>query len=137
MRDKMKVYAWVGGDRPTDVAAAAKQKVEEGYTALKMNATPEMEWIDSFTKVEKAVERMESVRKAVGYGIGVALDFHGRVHKGMAKTLMRELEPYRPMFIEEPLLPENLDLLPEIVKNTSTPIATGKGCTRAGTSSPY
>ncbi len=126
VRDKMKVYAWIGGDRPADVAQAAKQKVEEGYTALKMNATPEMEWIDSFKKVEEAVERLESVRNAVGYEIGIALDFHGRVHKGMAKTLMRELEVYRPMFFEEPLLPENLDLLPEIVKYTNTPIATGE-----------
>ncbi|WP_248929823.1 galactonate dehydratase [Paenibacillus hamazuiensis] len=126
VRDKMRVYVWIGGDKPSDVAEQAKQKVAEGYTAVKMNGTEEMEWIDTHAKVEAAVQRIASIRDAVGYGLGVGIDFHGRVHKTMAKVLMKELEPYKPMFIEEPVLPENNEALLEIARNVSTPIATGE-----------
>jgi galactonate dehydratase len=126
VRDKVKVYAWIGGDRPADTAQYAKQKAAEGYTAVKMNGTEEMDWIDSYDKVEAAVARIAAIREAVGYKIGVGIDFHGRVHKGMAKVLMKELEPFKPMFIEEPVLPENNEALVEIARHTSIPIATGE-----------
>ncbi|TBL68025.1 galactonate dehydratase [Paenibacillus thalictri] len=126
VRDKMRVYVWIGGDKPSDVAEAAKQKIAEGYTAVKMNGTEELAWIDTHEKVEQAVERIASIREAVGYKLGVGIDFHGRVHKTMAKVLIKELEPYKPMFIEEPVLPENNEALLEIAKSASTPIATGE-----------
>src|SRR5690606_16351307 len=71
VRDRMKVYAWIGGDRPEDVAEAAKAQVNAGYTALKMNGTADMEWIDSAEKVEQTVRNMAMVREAVGYGVGI------------------------------------------------------------------
>ncbi|WP_199613588.1 galactonate dehydratase [Paenibacillus alkalitolerans] len=126
VRDRMRVYAWIGGDRPADTALAAKEQAAAGYTALKMNGTAEMEWIDSAVKVQEAVERLAAVREAVGFGIGIGIDFHGRVHKGMAKVLMKELEPFKPLFIEEPVLPENNEALLEIARHTSVPIATGE-----------
>ncbi len=49
-RDKMKVYSWIGGDRPNDVTAAAKEKQDQGFTAIKMNATEELQFIDSYKK---------------------------------------------------------------------------------------
>lgn len=125
-RDKIRVYSWIGGDRPRDVAAAAKEKVEAGYTAVKMNATEEMNYIDSFSKVEAVVDRIAAVREAVGRDVGIGIDFHGRVHKAMAKVLAKELEPYRPMFLEEPVLPENNEALREIARHTTIPIATGE-----------
>ena len=125
-RDKLKVYCWIGGDRPGDIAAAAKEKLEQGYSAVKMNATEEMHYIDSFTKVEQAVERVAVIRDTLGYALDVAVDFHGRVHKSMAKVLAKELDPYHLMFIEEPVLSENIEALREISKYTSTPIATGE-----------
>jgi galactonate dehydratase len=125
-RDKIRVYSWIGGDRPSDVAAAAKEKVAAGFTAVKMNATEELGYIDSHSKVEAAVNRIAAVREAVGPDIGIGMDFHGRVHKTMAKILAKELEPYRPMFIEEPVLPENNEALREIARYTTTPIATGE-----------
>lgn len=125
-RDKMRVYGWVGGDRPRDVAAAALKRREEGFTAVKMNATDEMNYIDSFGKVKEAVDRLASAREAVGPDFGIGLDFHGRVHKAMAKVLVKEMEPYHPMFIEEPVLPENLDALREIARHTTIPLATGE-----------
>jgi galactonate dehydratase len=54
VRDKMRVYAWIGGDRPSEVAQAAQTQVAAGYTALKMNGTADMEWIDSYQKVQEA-----------------------------------------------------------------------------------
>lgn len=125
-RDKIRVYSWIGGDRPTDVAKAAKEKAEAGFTAIKMNATEEMDYIDSFSKVEEAVHRIAAVREAVGGNMGIGLDFHGRVHKTMAKVLVKELDPFRPMFIEEPVLPENNEALREIARFTTSPIATGE-----------
>ncbi|MBD2847256.1 galactonate dehydratase [Paenibacillus sp. IB182496] len=126
VRDRMKVYAWIGGDKPADTAIAARQQVEAGYTALKMNGTAEMDWIDSAVKVEEAVARLAAIREAVGYEIGIGIDFHGRVHKGMAKVLMKELEPYKPLFIEEPVLPENNEALLELSRHATIPIATGE-----------
>jgi galactonate dehydratase len=91
-----------------------------------MNATDELEWIDSSARVKAAVERLGAVREAVGDDVGIGIDFHGRVHRGMAKVLMKEMEPFHPLFIEEPVLPENNDALVEIARHTSIPIATGE-----------
>lgn len=125
-RDKMRVYSWIGGDRPSDVGEAALQMAQAGFTAVKMNATEEMQYIDSYRKIDEAVARIAAVREAAGPDIGIGIDFHGRVHKPMAKVLAKELEPYRPMFLEEPVLPENNEALLEIARHTSIPIATGE-----------
>lgn len=126
VRDKMRVYAWIGGEAQKDAAAQAKERVAAGYTALKMNGTAQMEWIDSPAKIEEAAARVGAVREAVGPEIGIGIDFHGRVHKGMAKVLVHELEQFKPMFIEEPVPPDNNEALLEISRHTSTPIATGE-----------
>ena len=126
VRERMRVYAWIGGDRPAELVAAARERVEAGYTALKMNATAELEWIDTRLKIQEAVDRIGALRDAVGYGIEIGIDFHGRVHKTMAKVLAKELESFKPMFFEEPVLPENNEALIEIARHTSVPIATGE-----------
>lgn len=126
VRDKMRVYSWIGGDRPAEVGESAARQVAAGFTALKMNASEEMEYIDSFTKVEEVLSRIAAVRDAVGKNVGIGIDFHGRVHKGMAKVLAKELEPYHPMFIEEPVLPEHNEALRDIAAHTTIPIATGE-----------
>ncbi len=125
-RDKMKVYSWIGGDRPSDVGMAAKKMAESGFLAVKMNATEELQYVDSYAKIDEAISRIAAIREAVGNDFGVGIDFHGRVHKPMAKILAKELEPYRPMFIEEPVLPENNEDLREIANHVSIPIATGE-----------
>lgn len=125
-RDSIKVYTWIGGDRPSDVADAAKEAARSGFEAIKMNATEELQYIDSYEKIDKAVERVAAIREALGDDFGIGVDFHGRVSKTMAKVLAKELEPFRPMFIEEPVLPENNEALREIANLTSTPIATGE-----------
>lgn len=125
-RDRIRVYSWIGGDRPVMVADAAKNIKGKGFTAVKMNASEEMQYIDSYQKVTSAVERIATVREAVGDDFGIGVDFHGRVHKPMAKVLAKELEPFHPMFIEEPVLPENNESLKEIAQFVDIPIATGE-----------
>lgn len=125
-RDLMKVYSWIGGDRPSETAQMALECVKKGFQAVKMNATEELQYIDSYDKVEKVLENVAAIRTAVGNHIGIGIDFHGRVHKPMAKVLAKELEVFRPMFLEEPVLPEHNEALKEIASLTSTPIATGE-----------
>jgi galactonate dehydratase len=125
-RDSIKVYSWIGGDRPADVGNAAKNIVAQGFLALKMNATEELQYVDSYEKIDQAISRIAAVREAVGPNIGIGVDFHGRVHKPMAKILAKEMEAYRPMFIEEPVLPENNEALREIANHVAIPIASGE-----------
>jgi galactonate dehydratase len=126
VRDRMRVYQWVGGDRPADVGDAAAEKVDRGFSALKMNATPEFRRVENPAAVEAAVDRVREVRDRVGPEVDIGVDFHGRVAKSIAKRLAEALDPYDPMFVEEPVLPEHNDALPEIAAHTSTPIATGE-----------
>lgn len=125
-RDKMKVYSWIGGDRPSDVAEAAKERQSAGFSAIKMNATEELQFIDSYDKIDAVLERVGAIRDAVGRYFGIAIDFHGRVHKPMAKILARKLEEFNPMFIEEPVLCENMEEFKEIARHCNIPIATGE-----------
>jgi galactonate dehydratase len=125
-RDSIRVYSWIGGDRPGDVGKACKEAKEAGFTAVKMNATEELQYIDSYRKIDEVLERIAAVREAGGPDFGIGIDFHGRVHKPMAKILAKELEPFRPMFIEEPVLPENNEALRDIAGHTNIPIATGE-----------
>ncbi len=126
VRDRIRVYSWIGGDRPSETAAAAKAAVERGFTAVKMNGTEELQFIDSFDKVERCLQNVAAVREAVGPNVGIGVDFHGRVHKPMAKVLIKELSPYHLMFIEEPVLSENYEALKELAPLSSTPIALGE-----------
>ena len=125
-RDRVKVYSWIGGDRPSDVGAAAKEKQNEGFTAVKMNATEELQMIDTYDKIDAVLERVAAIREACGKYFGIAIDFHGRVHKPMAKVLAKKLEEFDPMFIEEPVLCENMECFREIAAGCNIPIATGE-----------
>ncbi|MBJ6111799.1 galactonate dehydratase [Hymenobacter sp. BT523] len=125
-RDTMRVYSWIGGDRPHDVGLAAAGMVAKGFTAVKMNGTDEMNYVDSHVKIDEVLARVAAVREAGGPALGIGIDFHGRVHKPMAKVLAKELEPFHPMFIEEPVLPQNNEALREIARHSNIPIATGE-----------
>ena len=125
-RDRMRVYSWVGGDRPTDVGAAAKERKDAGFTAVKMNATEELQYIDSYEKVDQVLERVAAIRESCGKYFGIAVDFHGRVHRPMAKVLAKKLEEFDPMFLEEPVLCEHMELFKEIADCCNIPIATGE-----------
>jgi len=122
----VQVYRWIGGDHPRDTADAAREALAQGYTAVKMNATDELKWIDSHAKLDAVVERVQAIRDAVGRKLDIAVDFHGRVHKTMAKVLMHKLEDYDLMFVEEPVLCENEEEFLELARTSHIPIATGE-----------
>jgi galactonate dehydratase len=123
VRDRARVYAWIGGDRPSEVVEAARTRVRQGFRTVKMNATGDLGWLDNaqqFDLVAQQVGEVQAERLEVG------LDFHGRVHKPMAKQLARVLEPLRPLFIEEPMLCEHLEAIAQLSKLTTIPIALGE-----------
>ena len=106
-------------DRRRAPASGASQ----GFSAVKMNATAELDWIGTPKAFDEVIER---VKAAQAEGMDVGLDFHGRVHRPMAKQLAKALEPLGLLFIEEPLLSENHEGLAQIAQLVSTPIALGE-----------
>lgn len=126
VRDRVQVYAGISGDRPEDVAAQAQQRKNEGLNAVKMGAVETVHYMDTFQHIDDAVARVAAVRAQVGNNFSIAVDFHGKVHKPMAKMLIRELEPYHLMFVEEPILPMHNESLLDLKRSTSIPIATGE-----------
>lgn len=95
----------------------------QGFTAIKMNATEDLGWLDSPSALNASVERLKAVKAE---GLDVGLDFHGRLHKPMAKQLAKLLEPHQPLFIEEPLLSEHPEAIKAFSQHTTTPIALGE-----------
>ncbi|MFN2518150.1 MAG: galactonate dehydratase [Jatrophihabitantaceae bacterium] len=126
VRDRVRMYSWIGGDRSTQVAEEASQRVAEGFTAVKMNASAQMSPIETPHAVDQVVQRVAAVREVLGPERDIAIDFHGRVSTAMARRLLPLLEPFQPMFVEEPILPEHSANLPAVVACTSIPIATGE-----------
>ncbi|KAL5498935.1 hypothetical protein ACEPAH_1453 [Sanghuangporus vaninii] len=123
VRDRVRVYGWIGGDKPSDVIEGAKKRKAQGFTAVKMNATEPLAWLDSPSVLTHAVERVAEVKSL---GLDVGIDFHGRLHKPMAKQLAKMLEPLHPFFIEEPLLPTQPEEMADLARMTSCPIAAGE-----------
>lgn len=125
-RDSIRIYQWIGGDRPDDVGGAALAVKQNGGTAVKMNATAEMQMVDSHRKIDLLVERVAAIRDACGPDFDIGVDFHGRVHKPMARIAARELEPFHLMFIEEPVLSEHPDEMLAVRRHCNIPIAAGE-----------
>jgi galactonate dehydratase len=126
VRDRMKTYSWVGGDRPADVIAGIRTLREAGFDTFKMNGTEEFGIVESSAAVDAAVARIAEIREAFGNEIEFGIDFHGRVSAPMAKALLRQLEPYRPLFVEEPVLAEQAEYYPRLAESTSIPLAAGE-----------
>ncbi|SER37099.1 galactonate dehydratase [Natrinema salaciae] len=125
-RERIRVYQWIGGDRTEEVGAEAEQLCDVGYTALKMDAANQMRHLEPPAAVDEIVSRVEHVRETVGPHIDIVVDFRGRISKSLAKRIAPKLEPFDIAFIEEPVLPENLEYLPPLASRTTVPLATGE-----------
>jgi len=123
VRDRVPAYAWIGGDRPSEVSQAAATRLAQGFGAVKMNATAELGWLESPRALDGVLERVAAVQ---AQGLDVALDFHGRVHKPMAVQLLKLLEPMKLLFVEEALLSEEIEGLAALKAGTSIPFALGE-----------
>lgn len=126
VREKMKMYCWIGGDNPEVVLEEAHKKVDAGYKAVKLNATGGLEWVASVKDIKNVSKNIKLLREEFGNDIDIALDFHGRVHKPMVKRLIDELSAYEPMFIEEAVLSENIEALLQVAGYTRIPMAIGE-----------
>ena len=126
VRDRIRMYGWVGGDEPAEVADHIREQVEAGLTAVKMNASGRMSPLGSVAEIDGVVRRVEAAREVLGTDRDVAVDFHGRFSLATAKRVAPLLEPYRPFFLEEPVVPENSHLIGDFVRSTSTPVSTGE-----------
>ena len=127
VRDKLRMYGWVAGEETGDYIDHFKTSVaEEKFTVYKLCPVPAAQTVETPAFMDRVVEHVRMVREAVGSKIDIGIDFHGRVSKALAKRLIKRLEPFDPMFIEEPVLPGNTDALVELAQYTSIPIATGE-----------
>ena len=127
VRDRIRVYTGIGGTTPEECAENACQKVAAGFRAVKMGASPgPVRFVDTPKTIAFMVSRVAAVRDAVGDGIDIAVDLHRRLSPAMAAILVKELEPLRPLFAEEPCHPENNEALFALSRSTTVPIATGE-----------
>ncbi len=121
-RTRMRVYAHVAHARRR---AARKQ---EGFTAFKTGVFKERpaRIVETPGFVKKMAERFAALREAVGDECDIGIDFHGAISPQTAKLLIKALEPYQPMFVEEPVKCQNVDVMADIARGTHLPIATGE-----------
>jgi galactonate dehydratase len=126
VRHRARVYGWVHGSDPDELADAARAQVERGLTAVKMTPSEKIAPLDTPAAIQRVLDRVAAVREAVGTHVDVALDCHGRFSTAMSRRVLPLLEPLRPLFVEEPVLPEHTGDLGAVVASTSIPIATGE-----------
>jgi galactonate dehydratase len=126
VRDRVRVYGWVGGDDPSGIADAIEAQLAVGLTAVKMNASGIMSRMGSVAEIDGVLDRVAAAREVLGPHRDVAVDFHGRFTLANSRRIAPLLEPLRPFFIEEPVVPENSHLIGELTRSTSVPIATGE-----------
>jgi galactonate dehydratase len=125
VRDRIRMYGWVGGDEPSEVADAISAQLAVGLTAVKMNASGRMGAIASVAQIDGVVQRVAAARAVLGDHRDVAVDFHGRFTLADARRVAPLLEPLHPFFLEEPVVPENSHLIGRLAQSTSIPVATG------------
>ena len=126
VREKVRTYCWIGGDRPENLVEDAKLLVAKGYDACKMNVCQELQIIDRHSAVDAIVTQMFELRAAVGPSLDLAFDFHGRVHAPMAKILLKELEPLRPIFVEDAVTSQQVDAMADLARSTTIPLCIGE-----------
>ena len=121
-RSKVRVYAH------SRTPESMKADMKKGFTAFKTGPAKRRpaRYIETPAEVKYAVEKFAELRAAVGDGVDIGVDFHGAISPAHAKMLIKGLEPYNPMFIEEPCQAQNHDIMAEIARGTHLPIATGE-----------
>ncbi|CAN5553584.1 galactonate dehydratase [soil metagenome] len=121
-RDRVRIYGRASN------AEDMKKRKAEGYKTIKTGVAREFpaRAVENPKFIKYAVDNFASLREAAGDEIDIGIDFHGAIPPQTSKLLIKELEPYQPMFIEEPVQAQNVDVLVEIARGTHLPIATGE-----------
>jgi len=128
-RDEVRAYAngWYSDClEPAEFVVKAREKVREGFTALKFDPFGD-EFLDlSDEGLRAATARVQSVREAVGPTVDLLIEFHGRFLPQSAMRAGLALDATQPMFMEEPVRPELCDALGEFRRRVRTPVALGE-----------
>ncbi len=119
---------------PQEFAAAAKEAVDMGFTAVKFdldqandpNKYDYYNWTASPAEIQRMYEQMAAAREAVGPNIDICADMHGRYDAPTGEKVAKVLEPINMMWLEEPIPAENTDAYKKITESTSTPICAGE-----------
>jgi galactonate dehydratase len=128
-RDKIRVYQSASGNDPRTVAQRAKALVQKyGYTAVKIQPHPPGGNARPYNQVTRAaVERVAAVREAVGPDVDIGVDVHAKFFEvSRALRVARAIEPYHPMWLEEPIRPENVEAMAKLAAHVSVPLASGE-----------
>ena len=129
VHDRLAAYAngWYQVARaPDDLHAAARRVIDQGYRALKLDPFGDAE--GDLTSVQRAVSigLVEAVRDAIGADAELMIEMHGRFTPRAALSLARDLEPFRPAWIEEPVPPDNPSGLAWVAARAGVPVAAGE-----------
>ncbi|MFV0400238.1 MAG: galactonate dehydratase [Oscillospiraceae bacterium] len=126
-RKRVRTYAHMQGQTLDEIIANAKKSVEEGFTVFKTGpADGPVRPLETMEFIDKAVEKVGRIREALPAHVDLALDFHGRFTPANSIRLIRELEQFKLLFVEEPVQCENVDALVTVARSTCIPIATGE-----------
>ena len=126
-RDKVKVFAKIGGDTPAEWAESAANYVEQGYESLRGQPfLPGWEQQSPSKTIGSAVEVVRAVRKEIGYDVDLGLEIHRNLRPEEAITLANELLPFRILYYEDPLAPQSNEALEYVAQRIHLPIATGE-----------
>jgi galactonate dehydratase len=129
VHERVKAYAngWYTVERtPEEFHAAARRVVERGYRALKFDPFGAGLWELEPAERRRSLALVEAVRDAVGDEVELLIEMHGRFAPAAAVDIARELEQWRPAWIEEPVPPENLKALAKVTERVRIPVATGE-----------
>lgn len=135
VRDRVRMYTHLGGGdmksvyetfEPGPLIELARQVIEKGYSAIKVVFVPYSQPLEGLSKIRRFAKLMEKLRAAVGDGIDIMIDFHGRTYPAMAVQYINAVQEFNPYFCEEPVPPENVDALLEVRQSTRVPIAAGE-----------
>ena len=126
VRDRIRAYTWIGGDRGETRIEDAKRAREAGFGMVKFNVGPELAMIGGRAAVDGIVTAIGDLRDAMGPEFDLAVDFHGRASVAMARVLLKELEPIHPIFVEDPVLPDQIDAMCDLARATPIPLACGE-----------
>lgn len=129
VRDRIKAYAngWYKVERtPEEFHQAARRVIEKGYQALKFDPFGAGFYELDRGEKNRAVALVEAVRDAIGPDRELLIEMHGRFNPITAVEMARELEPFKPAWIEEPVPPENTAALKRVADKVAIPVATGE-----------
>ena len=126
VRDTVRSYCWIGGDRPRGLIEGAKALRDKGFDAVKFNICEELQIVDTYAKVDGIIQSLFELRNAVGATMDLAFDFHGRVHLPIARVLLKELESLRPIFVEDAVVSAMVESMADLARSTSIPLCIGE-----------